>query len=223
MNKYLTILISALCITLAACENDKTSNTEKQTTDTTSTTALKPLTDEERDSIIAKNFSDRSLSIIQNSPKSLPQAMAQIDSALVHDKSEFKYYCFKSNMYVQMGHMDSALSVLEGGMPYYNDDPEALTLCGMLSYKLGKKAQAKEYYQKSLKIHESIIDTFTSKDKAYQTALGNKGVLLILLGRSKDVEKVADQINIQDLNQYKEYLIKNKSNPDTVINHIFIL
>lgn len=124
------------------------------------------------------------LSYIDN-PDSCKQALSYLDSATKIDNNCFLCYHNKLMFLYSLKQFDKAIGALNECIRL-SPSAHELYLTGEILYeKMGDTISARKYFQKSMTILNSILDTMKVRDLSYEMLVSNKAINLIMLDDNK--------------------------------------
>ena len=138
---------------------------------------------------------------------SCKKAIQLLDSASAIDTNCFLCFYNKLTFLIALKQYDKGIATVNHLLktrPYAND----LLITGGAFYdKLGDSTSANQYFQRSLAICESALDTMDIKNKAYTTISINRALNLIILGNSKKGNDLLAQLQKeQGDSTYRDYI-----------------
>jgi tetratricopeptide (TPR) repeat protein len=136
--------------------------------------------------ITAVKLNDQAMllvSFIEN-PDSARKAIQLLDSATKIDSSYFLAYYNKLMFFSQLNLNDEGLRTLNKLIvlrPYAHD---LYMMCGLWYERIGHSDSSQSYFEKSLSICNTVLDSMSIKNKDYFMLVGNKAINLTMLGDS---------------------------------------
>ena len=121
-----------------------------------------------------------------DNPDSCKQALLYLDSATNIDNNCFLCYYNKLMFLYSLKQFDKAVKTMNECIRIKPWAYEFYSTGGILYEKVGDTVSSKKYFQKSLTIINSILDTTKVRDLNYEALLNFKAVNLIMLDQYKD-------------------------------------
>jgi len=144
----------------------------------------------------AIKLNDSAVSLISYMNRdSTQRAISLLDKATSIDSNYFLGYYNKRIFQTGLKQYNDAIKTtfdLIRIKPFAND----LYMTGGLLYELtGDTVSAKKYFEKSLSICNSILDTMKSNNSSYEIVAGNKAINLKMLGKEEEADKFLEVLS----------------------------
>jgi tetratricopeptide (TPR) repeat protein len=120
------------------------------------------------------------VSYIDN-PDSCKQALSYLDSATTIDSNCFLCYYNKLMFLYSLKQFDKAIETMKECIRIRPSAHDLYLTGGILYEKIGDTTSSRKYFQKSLTILDSMLDTMKVRDLTYEMLLSNKAINLIML------------------------------------------
>jgi tetratricopeptide (TPR) repeat protein len=124
------------------------------------------------------------VSYIDN-PDSCKQALLYLDSATKIDNNCFTCYHNKLMFLYSLKQFDKAVETMNECIRVKPSAHDLYLTGGILYEKIGDTVSSKKYFQKSLTILNSVLDTMKVQDMTYEMLVSNKAINLIMLDDNK--------------------------------------
>jgi len=144
---------------------------------------------------IAKQSADPKVSALSNkiiplvkyidNPDSCKQALLYLDSATNIDDKCFLCYHNKLMFLYSLKQFDKAVEAINACIRIIPTAHDLYLTGGILYERIGDTISSQKYFQKSLKILNSVLDTMKVQDMNYEMLAGNKAINLIMLNDNK--------------------------------------
>jgi tetratricopeptide (TPR) repeat protein len=143
----------------------------------------------------AIRLNDSAVSLIKYINKdSTQKAISLLDKATLIDSNYFLGYYNKRIFQTGLKQYNDAIKTtidLIRIKPFANE----LYMTGGLLYEItGDTISAKKYFEKSLSICNSVLDTMKSNNSNYEIVAGNKAINLKMLGKEKEANKFLETL-----------------------------
>ena len=125
-----------------------------------------------------------------NNPDSSGKAISLLDKATTIDSNYFLGHYNKLMFYNQLKQFDKAILTVNKLIQLRPSAHDLYMTCGLLYERKGDTLSSRWYFEKSLAICNSVIDTMSNTNRDYEMLVVNKAINLIMLG---------DQINANEL------------------------
>lgn len=123
------------------------------------------------------------VSFIKN-PDSSRKAIQLLDSATKIDSNYFLGYFNKLMFFSQLNLNDEGLRTLNKLIVLRPNSHDLYMMSGLWYEKIGHSDSSQGYFEKSLSICNTVLDTMGKKNKDYTMLVENKAINLIMLGDS---------------------------------------
>jgi tetratricopeptide (TPR) repeat protein len=151
--------------------------------------------EKKRDSVVS-SLTNKIVPLVEyiNNPDSSGKALSYLDSATVIDNSCFICYYNKLMFLFSLGNYKKAISVVDKIIslrPYAYD---LYLIGGFVCEKTNDTTESKKYFEKSLRICITVLDTIKERNSQYSMLMGNKIIILKMLGEHKKVEETMETL-----------------------------
>ena len=159
-----------------------------------------------------------------DNPDSCKKALSFLDSATTIDSSCFLCYYNKLMFLYSLKQYDRAVEAMNQCIKLNPSVHDLYLTGGILYEKIGDTAHSINYFNKSLTICNSVLDTMKVNNSDYDMLVGNKAINLIMLGKNKDANELLQKLydkqtdsNLQKLtlsmmNKSKKELVNSMTN-----------
>ncbi len=120
-----------------------------------------------------------------DNPDSCKQALLYLDSATKIDNNCFQCYYNKLMFLYSLKLFDKAVETMNECIRLKPSAYDLYLTGGILYEKIGDTVSSKKYFQKSLTILNSVLDTMKVRDMNYEMLVNGKAINLIMLGDNK--------------------------------------
>ena len=150
-----------------------------------------------------------------NNPDSCKQALLYLDSATKIDNNCFLCYYNKLMFLYSLKQFDKAVETMNECIRIKPSAHDLYLTGGILYEKVGDTISSKKYFQKSLTILNSVLDTMKARNLNYEVLVSNKAVNLIMLDDNKSgnelLKVIADRQQEPELKEMTlSYMNKSK-------------
>jgi tetratricopeptide (TPR) repeat protein len=150
-----------------------------------------------------------------NNQDSSRKAISLLDKATTIDSNYFLGFYNKLMFHNQLKELDKAVLTVNKLIQLRPTAHDLYLTGGVLYERLGDTISSKTYFQKSLTICNSVLDTMSTKNRDYEMLVGNKAINLIMLGdqakASEILKKLYDSQTDEELKKWTASLMnKNK-------------
>lgn len=125
-----------------------------------------------------------------DNPDSCKKALLFLDSATAIDNNCFLCYYNKLMFLYSLKEYGKAVETLNECIRLNPSAQDLYLTAGILYERVGDTVSAKEYFQKSLKICNNVLDTMTNTNTDYEMLVNNKAVNLIMLRDKVEANKI---------------------------------
>ena len=125
-----------------------------------------------------------------DNPDSCKKALLFLDSATTIDNSCFLCYYDKLMFLYSLKQYGKAAETVNECIRLNPTGYDLYLTGGILYERVGDTVSAKKYYQKSLTICNSVLETISNNNKDYDMLVGNKAINLIMLGDEVEADKI---------------------------------
>jgi len=125
-----------------------------------------------------------------DNPDSCKKALQFLDSATTIDKGCFLCYYNKLMFLYSLKEYGKAVETVNECIRLNTSGHDLYLTGGILYERVGDTVSAKKYFQKSLTICNSILDTMSKKNSDFDMLAGNKAIDLIMLGDKIEADKI---------------------------------
>jgi len=125
-----------------------------------------------------------------DNPDSCKKALLFLDSATTIDNGCFLCYYNKLMFLYSLKQYDKAVVTVNECIRLNPSGQDLYLTGGILYERVGDTVSAKRYFQKSLTICNSVLDTMSNKNTDYDILVGNKAISLIMLGHEVEADKI---------------------------------
>lgn len=165
-------------------------------------------------------------SYIQNSD-SANKAINYLDSATIIDSNYFLGYYNKLIFLNQLKQYDKALIAINQLIRLRPNANDIYITGGIIYEKIGDTISSRRYFEKSLSICASILDTMNVKNRNYNMLALNKAINLVLLGQNikgnlllkqvyeNQIDSSQKATTLSFMNKNKDEIIELATNPPT--------
>ena len=154
-----------------------------------------------------------------DNPDSCKQALLYLDSATNIDNNCFLCYHNKLMFLYSLKQFDRAVETMNECIRIKPWTYDLYLTGGILYEKVGDTISSKKYFQKSLTIINSVLDTVKARNLNYEVLVSNKAVNLIMLDDNKSGNALLETIAArQQESEVKEMALSfmNKSKKELV-------
>jgi tetratricopeptide (TPR) repeat protein len=120
-----------------------------------------------------------------DNPDSCKQALLYLDSATKIDNNCFLCYYNKLMFLYSLKQFHKAVETMNECIRIKPSAHDLYLTGGILYEKIGDTISSRKYFQKSLTLLNSVLDTIKVQDMTYEMLVSNKAINLIMLGDSK--------------------------------------
>ena len=120
-----------------------------------------------------------------DNPDSCKQALLYLDSATKIDNNCFLCYYNKLMFLYSLKQFDKAVKTMNECIRIKPSAHDLYLTGGILYEKVGDTISSRKYFQKSLAILNSVLDTMKVQDMTYEMLVSNKAINLIMLDDNK--------------------------------------
>jgi tetratricopeptide (TPR) repeat protein len=175
----------------------------------------------------AKLLNDSAINLsIQSPPKNFEKAVAILDEATKIDSNYYAAYNSKLTFQVTLNRFNDALITAKNLIRITPESSTAHTNTGFIYWHLGDSVSAIDHFTKANELFDKVLDTMKKSGIRYETALMNKGLLLILIGQQQkgndilnNLHNKSDETNKwmfeQVLNKSRAEILNDLLRPDT--------
>ena len=159
-----------------------------------------------------------------DNPDSCKQALLYLDSATNIDNNCFLCYHNKLMFLYSLKQFDKAVETMNECIRIKPTAHDLYLTGGILYEKIGDTISSKKYFQKSLTILNSVLDTMKVQDMTYEMLVTNKAINLIMLDNNKKgndlLKTIADreqepelkELTLSFMNKSKKELVEKMTN-----------
>ena len=154
-----------------------------------------------------------------NNPDSCKQALLYLDSATKIDSDCFLCYYNKLMFLYSLKQFDRAVETMNDCIRIKPWAYDLYLTGGILNEKIGDTISSKKYFQKSLTIINSVLDTMKARNLDYEVLISSKAIDLIMLNDNKSGNELLTLIaNRQQESELKDMALSymNKSKKELV-------
>ena len=132
-------------------------------------------------------LSNRIIPLVKHleNPDSCKQALVYLDSATKIDNNCFQCYYNKLMFLYSLKQFDKAVETINECIRIKPSANDLFLTGGILYEKVGDTISSRKYFQKSLTILNSVLDTMKMQDLNYEMLINNKAINLIMLDDNK--------------------------------------
>lgn len=173
-----------------------------------------PKTKKHKINPVAVGFNNKAVDLVRfiDYPDSCFKAISLLDSATKIDNNYFLAYWNKLMFFHKLKQIDNSILTVKNLIrikPYAHD---VYIIAGVLHERTGDTISSSEYFQKSLKICNNVLDTMSVTNKDYEMILMNKAINLTMIGEQIKGNKTFEKLyEVQTDNNLKE-IIKSMMN-----------
>jgi tetratricopeptide (TPR) repeat protein len=179
--KTLKILIAFLCITYCSCGQNKIKRKKDP-------------------NVVRLNNCIISLIQFTNNTDSCKKAILLLDSATAIDSSDYLVYWNKLPFLAHLKEYNKAIVAINNILRLEPNANDVYLMGGMFYEKIKDTITSKIYFQKSLTICNSALDTMNVNNRDYSMLVGNKAVNLIMLGEQAQADKLLKKLSETETN-----------------------
>ncbi len=118
------------------------------------------------------------------------KAISFLDHATTIDSNYFLGHCNKLIFLNQLKQFGNAISTINKLIQLRPSAQDLYLTGGILYERIGDTISSKSYFEKSLTICFSVLDTMSNKDRDYEMLVTNKAINLIMLGQQERANKI---------------------------------
>lgn len=150
-----------------------------------------------------------------NNEDSARKAISLLDKATVIDSNYFLGHFNKLMFYNQLKQFDKAVLTVDKLIRLQPAAHDLYLTGGILHERLGDTIASRPYFEKSLAICNSVLDTMSTENRNYDMLVGNKAINLVMLGKQATANELLSRLyNSQTDEEQKKWtaslLNKNK-------------
>jgi tetratricopeptide (TPR) repeat protein len=173
------------------------------------------------------------LSLYINNKDSASKALILLDSATAIDSNYFLGYYNKLMFLNQLKEYDQAIAAVKNLVRLNPGMNDIYLTGGILFEKTGDTVSSRDYFEKSLRICNAVLDTMSVKNRNYDLLVTNKALALIMLGEQargnlllkqlymNETDSLQKELTSSFMNKSKNEIINMVTNPqaqDSVIS-----
>lgn len=132
---------------------------------------------------------------------SAKKAISLLDKATTIDSNYFLGHFNKLMFFNQLKQFDKAVLTVNKLIKLRPAAHDLYLTGGILYEQLGDPISSKSYFEKSLAICNSVLDTMSTKNRDYKMLVGNKAVNLIMLGEQAKANELLKQLYDSQTNE----------------------
>ena len=136
-----------------------------------------------------------------DNPDSSRKAISLLDKATAIDSNYFMGHYNKLMFYNQLKQIDNAVLTVNKLIQLRPAAHDLYLTGGILYERLGDTISSKSYFEKSLRICNSVLDTMSIKNSDYEMLVGNKAVNLIMLGDQTSAQELLKKLYERQANK----------------------
>jgi len=144
----------------------------------------------------AVELNNKAMKLVQftDNPDSLRKAISLLDRATSIDSNYFLGHYNKLTFYNQLREFDKAIATINKLIQLKPSAHDLYLTGGLLCEKIGDTISSQKYFQKSLTICNSVLDTMSSKNQDYEMLVSNKAVNLVMLGDTAKANEILEKL-----------------------------
>lgn len=122
------------------------------------------------------------------------KAVTLLDKATAIDSNYFLGFYNKLMFYNQLKQFDKAILTVNKLIQLRPTAHDLYLTGGLLYERLGDTVSSKSYFEKSLAMCNSVLDTMSTENRDYEILVGNKAVNLIMLGDQIEANELLKKV-----------------------------
>jgi len=130
-----------------------------------------------------------------DNPDSSRKAISLLDKATTIDTNYFLGYYNKLMFYNQLKQFDKAILTVNKLIQLRPTAHDLYLTGGLLNEQLGDTVSSKSYFEKSLAILNSVLETMSTTNRDYEMIVSNQAINLIMLGDQNKANEILKKVH----------------------------